>query len=972
MAKLPKIGYCESCPAYEEGQGRCSASGAPICDVYVIGGTPKNSEVQCNYTAFSGEPGAIYKSIIMSVKKMNPTYMTLKTKFHHAAHCYLPEMNTEIIHHCSSLVTNEIYNSRPKVILALGGEAMKALGIKGTVSEMRGQEMHVTIGDRDIPVVVSFAAGALIRKENAGKLPTVRHDIRMAMNIAAFGKRQHLSIEEMTKDYSMCKTPAEFKALVDMVLEHPADLPDGTFGPAENNLLALDTETAVKGNKYSSINTWVPGFKMIALSVSWAHGKSAAVLLDHKLNPHKFEDYEKDIKRLLGSPNPKTFHNWKYDCKVLELAYPFYVNNLLFDSQMGEYLLDENKTGEYGLKKITKNRVPDFYGYEKMLKSQESEAVKVRDEGKEAVKVNTIKLKDLKADAKMFRDRIKKINSDKKILSKKTDAIKLGILEAEKMKNNTSLLEVREKIEELAQSNRDIKAAIKDANDVLTDAKDMSFEDMDVDTMMLYAAIDTDITRQISKQQIAEIKKDSTALFKVLSTVMLPAARVLAEMEHVGIKVDLEYLEELKVHFEKIILENKAKVFEKIGREINLNSARAIIDVLTADFGVKLTKRTKSGQLSTDASVMEELAKEHEIARLILDYKKAYKARHTFLNGIMLGGKGKHDYGCSIDGRIHGNYNQTVAATGRLSSSQPNMQNVPLYILDMNIKKLFVPDDAEEQVMVQVDASAAEVRVMTAYAPDPELIKVLNQGLDTHSFVGSEVFAEKGIHNTPGVTYDELKNREQHIKSNPKEFERLNTMRQISKMVMFLTIYGGGAFTLQGNLEKGGIALSIEQCEDIMNMLLKKFPAISKYMRTIKNTVNKNGEVQTYFGRKRRFPIARFSYKMKKAAYREAINSPIQGTSSDIILHQMVEIHKVFNDLGFKRVLRGTVHDSIFFQFPKSELYRVIPLLDVHFRDNVNVHFPWMKVKFEYDAEFGPSYGEAKVNLKKEIFQKTA
>jgi DNA polymerase-1 len=572
----------------------------------------------------------------------------------------------------------------------------------------------------------------------------------------------------------------------------------------------------------------------------------------------------------------------------------------------------------------------------------------------------------------MYRERVKNINAKKKTLSKRTHAEELVKLDIEKDKENTTLKEIKIQISDLTEENADLKEAIRDSKEVLADTKDMSFEDIEVPTMMLYAAIDTDITRRISKQQIAEIKKDSTALFKVLGTVMLPAAKVLGEMEHVGIRIDLDYLEELKKHFEKIIEENKAKVYQKIGREINLNSARSIIDVLTADFGVKLTKKTKSGQYSTDAAVMEELAKEHEIAQLILDYKKAYKARHTFLEGIMNGGKGKHDYGCSIDGRIHGNYNQTVAATGRLSSSAPNMQNIPLYILDMNIKKLFVPDDPETQVMVQVDASAAEVRVMTAYAPDPELIKVLNQGLDTHSFVGSEVFAAKGIHNTPGVTYDELKNREQHIKTNPKEYERLDTMRQIAKMVMFLTIYGGGAFTLQGNLEKAGTILTIEQCEEIIAMLLKKFPAIKKYMRTIQNTVNAKGEVQTYFGRKRRFPIARFSYKMKKAAYREAINSPIQGTSSDIILHQMVEVHKVFAELGFKRVLRGTVHDSVFFQFPKSELHRLIPLLDVHFRDNVNVHFPWMKVKFEYDVEFGPSYGEAKTNLKKADFQKTA
>lgn len=971
MTKLAKIGYCESCPAYESGEGRCSGYGAPVCDVYVVGGAPSPNIVDCNFEAFSSDSGLLYRNIVSSVKKTNPKYMAVRMKMHHAAHCADQGMNTEIIHHCSSLVQNDIYNSKAKVILALGAEAMKALGIKGTVGEMRGQELFIKIGDRDIPVIVSFAPGALMRKENAGRLPTAKHDIQMALNIAAFGRRQHKTIQELTKDYRFCKTPKQFKELVDFVLSYPADLPDGTKGTPEQNLLALDTETATKDNLYSAINTWAPGFKMIALSVSWAEGQSAAVLLDHKLNPHSYADYEEDIKRLLNSPQPKTFHNWKYDCKVLEYAYPYFVNNMMFDSQMGEYLLDENKAGEYGLKKITKNRVPDFYGYEKMLKSPLYEAQKFLEEAKEIEEELRFQMKERKADAKVIRDVIRGINQEKKGLTKKLHGDRLTKLEADKAKEQEGLEVVKKKIEELKDRQDRLKEEKAKAKEIIDETKEMSFEDMDVDTMLLYAAIDTDISRQIAKQQIAEIKKDSTKLFSVLTKIMLPATRVLAEIEHVGMRVDLNYMNELKEHFEKVIEENKQKVFDEIGREINLNSAQALIDVLTADFGIKLTKRTKSGQYSTDAAVMEELAKEHEIAKLVLDYKKAYIARHTFLSGIMQGGKGKHDYGCSIDGRIHGNFNQTVAATGRLSSSQPNMQNIPLYILDKNIKKLFVPDDPETQVMVQVDYSAAEVRVLTAYAPDPELIKVLNAGLDMHSFVGSQVFGEKGIYNTPGVTYDQLKNRAQLIDSDPKEFKRLDLMRQISKMVMFLTIYGGTAQTLQGNLEKAGTVLSLKECEDVINMLLKKFPAIGKYMKIIKNTVNKYGEVQTYTGRKRRFPIARFSFKHKRAAHREAINSPIQGTSSDIVLHQMTELWQAFKDAGYKRVFRGTVHDSVFFQFPKADLHLLEPILDTHIRDSVNANFPWMKVKFEYDVEFGPSYGEAKTDLKGH-FKKTA
>ena len=120
----------------------------------------------------------------------------------------------------------------------------------------------------------------------------------------------------------------------------------------------------------------------------------------------------------------------------------------------------------------------------------------------------------------------------------------------------------------------------------------------------------------------------------------------------------------------------------------------------------------------------------------------------------------------------------------------------------------------------------------------------------------------------------------------------------------------------------------------------------------------------THFGRKRRFPIARFDFKLKRAAYREAINSPIQGTSSDIVLHQMTELWNKFNELDHTKIIRGTVHDSVFFQFEKDELHKLLPLLNKHIKDSVNEHFKWMPVKFEFDVGYGPSYGEAKVNLK--------
>ena len=551
VAAIAKIGHCNECPAFETGKGRCVATGPATCDVYVLGSAPGLYMENYGYTGFSGDAGQMYKSIMATVRNSNPVHMRLKAKYHHAAHCFDPKMNTDIIHHCATLVRNDIYNSRPKVILALGAEAMKALAIKGTVSEMRGQELTVSIGNRDIPVIVSFSPGALIRKENAGKIPTVKGDILMAMRVATNGLTVRKTLEELTKDYTLCKTPTEFKKLVDMVLTYPADLPNGEQGPAESNLLALDTETAVEGNKYSAINTWVPGFKMIAISVSWAHGKSAAILLNHRLNTFKYEDYKVDIERLCNSPNPKAFHNYKYDRKVLVCSEGYTLNNVMFDSQMGEFLLDENKKGEYGLKKITKNRVPEFYGYENMLHNPELAAKSFIEETKVVIKQKALDIKDIRADNKYYRDELTVLN---KAIKEGGKAAKEE-LQPQKDEVNTKLDAGKEKLLLEVAANKSRKAAVKDKKDTLDDLKDMSFEDYEVDTMLLYAAIDTDITRRISKQQIAEIKKDSVKLFSVMTKHMLPAAEMFAEMEHVGVKIDLEYVEELAAHFDKFIKE---------------------------------------------------------------------------------------------------------------------------------------------------------------------------------------------------------------------------------------------------------------------------------------------------------------------------------------------------------------------------------------------------------------------------------
>lgn len=964
--KLAKVDHCATCPLHTEGEGRCSAEGATTADVYILGSAAGEYMLHNNFTAFSGESGRFFTSMLTPVLTSNPAFLRLRIRKQHATQCFRTngEATAEDIKHCSALIRHDIYNSKAKVIIAMGADAMKSLNIHGTVGEMRGQTTMIRIGDRDIPIVVTLSPGALLQKQNTGRIPTFKADLAIGLRTALLGSSSRRTLPELTSKHQYCYTPQQFKELVDQVLSHPADLPSGEQGPPEKNMLAIDTETAIEGGKHSAINTWIPGFKIIALSVAWAPGEAAAVLLDHKMNPYPYADYKDDIDRLLRSANPKTFHNVKYEIKTLELALGYTINNVMFDSQMGEFLLDENKAGEYGLKKITKQRFPEYYGYEEMLRSSNSHLA-VIDERKKSIEELRVASLKLKTEIEALKVEVRRLTALKQSTAKTSENYAKVLADLAEAKENKNAAQTY--LEGIKNAMATLKADIG-AQEAALEEKGESFEEIPVPTMLMYAAIDADITRVCSKQQIAEMRQQP-CLFSALSRVMLPAARVLAEMEHVGIKVDMDYLQELKEHFDATIVRLRDEIYDLVGYEFNLNSGKATVDVLVDTFGIKLTATTRKGAIATDRAVLESLSKQHPIAKMMLEYKKAYKARHTFLEGIENGGKKKHSVGCSVDGRIHGDYNQTVTATGRLSSSNPNMQNIPKYILGKNIKKLFTVDDPDTEVMVQVDYSAAEVRVLTAYAPDPELIKILNSGKDMHSFVASKVFGSRGINGTPGVTYEQVLTREVHKNTNKDEYTRLNTMRQIAKMVMFLTIYGGTSETLKGNLENtAGIDIPQAECDAIMSSLLTQFPAIGKYMSFIKQQVSSKGEVTTYFGRKRRFHAAKFNKKLLSSSNREAINAPIQGTSSDIVLHQMTELWAHMNSLGYKRVFRGTVHDSMFFVFPNSKLNTLLPMLTEYVRDRVVTNFAWMPVKFEFDAEFGPNYGEDIYNLKKIAF----
>ena len=903
--KASKTSHCEECPSFSA-EGRCVGTGPACADIVFVGGAPRPETAHHDFTTFSDDTSALFKKVFREIQQENPELSKIKHYYIHAAQCILPKEDAETVKHCRGIVHKQIALTKAKVVVPLGNYAMKSLDIGLTISDARGKRLNATVCGHKVKCMPTYSPGVMFRKESIGLLRTFKADIKAALKECLLGTNyKRKTMEELTKDYLISKTVEDSIKHCKKVLAFLHDNP--------KEVLAIDTET-------TGLQTWLPDFKTIAFSFAWGKGQSAAMLYDHREQSGDFRRLDPYIKAILESPNPKTFHNYQYDFKVVCLAMGWKVENVVWDSMQAEYLLDENKKGLYGLKVVTKTRVPEFTDYEKMIKVGEPAIQKLE------------KMKEgLTKEQKALREDIKKLKASKKAESDK---------EAKK--------KLQAQIRTLTEQNREYTTALKQVKSDIKREKEedreRTFEDIDVDAMLLYAAIDTDCTRQISIQQSKEVGAEDPDLASVMQNLMIPASRVLGRMEHEGINIDHVYLAQLEREFAEIAEFERKEVYRICGKEFNLNSPQQLANILIMDRGIKLTVKTKkSGDWQLNDDVLSGI--DDELVKHVQRYRKASKAKDTFLKGIR--------EKSSSDGRLHCSFNQTTTATGRLSSSGPNMQNVPSKILGKNIKKLFIPDDPENEVFVDADYSGAEIRILCAYARDENLIKTLNDGRNIHSHVASEIYDE---------TYEDIQGREKFREADAKMYASLDHMRQVAKAAVFLTIYGGGAQKLHESLVQGGADVTLADCENIINTFLDRFPVIRQYMEGIKRRVDLKGYVKTHFGRRRRFPFVHLDWKMRNAAYREGINSPIQSTSSDLVLDRIIDMMDHQEEIGMK--MRITVHDSFAFCMPKSLLDGVVPFIIKYAEEGVTKKFSWMPVPFICEASYGPSYGECTNHLK--------
>ncbi|MGB5500453.1 MAG: DNA polymerase I, partial [Maribacter sp.] len=411
----------------------------------------------------------------------------------------------------------------------------------------------------------------------------------------------------------------------------------------------------------------------------------------------------------------------------------------------------------------------------------------------------------------------------------------------------------------------------------------LSMRDIPLEQQTEYAVEDADITFQLAQHFRPELAEANTE--ELFNTIEIPLLHVLADMELEGINLDKEFLNSLSDDLNNDINNLEIKIFEEAGQEFNIASPKQLGEILFDKLKlVDKPKKTKTGQYSTAEDVLSYLAKDHQIIRDVLEYRGLAKLKSTYVDALPLQVE-------ELTGRVHTDYMQTVAATGRLSSNNPNLQNIPIRTeRGRQVRKAFVPRD-ENHTLLAADYSQIELRIIAALSEETTMIEAFKNGEDIHASTASKVF---------NISLNEV-TREQ---------------RSNAKTVNFGIIYGVSAFGLSNQTD-----LSRTEAKELIETYYKTYPKLRNYMSEQIDFARDHGYVQTVLGRRRYLKNINGSNAIVRgAAERNAVNAPIQGSAADIIKIAMINIHKKLSEGGYKTKMLLQVHDELVFDVYKPEL----------------------------------------------------
>ncbi|AOW21477.1 DNA polymerase I [Urechidicola croceus] len=444
-----------------------------------------------------------------------------------------------------------------------------------------------------------------------------------------------------------------------------------------------------------------------------------------------------------------------------------------------------------------------------------------------------------------------------------------------------------------------------------------SMRDVDLKKQTEYAVEDADVTFQLKEIFEKELEKNN--LTKLFNEIEIPLLEVLAQMEIEGINVDAEFLNSLSEDLNKDIINLESKIYRKANVEFNLASPKQLGEVLFDHMKlVDKPKKTKTGQYKTSEDVLSYLAKDHEIVANILEWRGLVKLKSTYVDAL------PNEIN-KITGRIHTTYSQAVAATGRLSSNNPNLQNIPIRTeRGRQVRKAFIPRD-ENYTLLAADYSQIELRLMAELSGDPAMKESFINGEDIHRATAAKVF---------NVPLDEV-TREQ---------------RSNAKTVNFGIIYGVSAFGLSNQTD-----MSRTEAKELIDTYFETYPTLKSFISKQVDFARENGYVETLLGRRRYLKnINSQNSIVRSGDERNAVNAPLQGSAADIIKIAMINIYNIFKKENYKSKMLLQVHDELVFDIHKDELETLKPIIKYEMENAFKLSIP-----LDVDLDIGDNWLDA-------------
>jgi len=421
-------------------------------------------------------------------------------------------------------------------------------------------------------------------------------------------------------------------------------------------------------------------------------------------------------------------------------------------------------------------------------------------------------------------------------------------------------------------------------------ARQITFDLVDIDIATDYAAEDADVTLQLH-QTIWPLLQESESLVKVFQEIEMPLLSVLSRMERRGVLLDTKALKKQSVQLTARIAELESEVHTLAGEEFNLGSPKQLQKILFEKLALPIISKTPKGQPSTAESVLVELAHDYELPKLLLEHRSLAKLKSTYIDKLpkMID---------SNTGRVHTSYQQAVAATGRLSSTEPNLQNIPVRSEEgRRIRKAFIAKPGNK--IVAADYSQIELRIMAHLSEDKGLVTAFENGVDVHSATASEVFAVE----IDAVTKEQ---------------------RRRAKAINFGLIYGMSAFGLARQLD-----IERYEAQAYVDLYFERYPGVKNYMESTRKIASEQGYVETVFGRRLYLPDINARNGMRRQyAERTAINAPMQGTAADIIKLAMINLDRQLQNSELDCAMLMQVHDELVFEIKENDLEAAIKIIN--------------------------------------------